>query len=182
MVATLRAEIHGLERVAAIGPNYRHGDGYKFVGSTPAKVEQVISSGCLISVAALRDVGLMNEALFIDLVDTEWMLRAKQKGWIVYQSARAMMEHKLGEGSIRIWFGRWHHVPKHSALRHYYYVRNSIYLYAYSKLPRRWKLSSAKRLAIRFIAFPSHIGMMLSGAYDGLRGRMGAHRLFCTKR
>jgi rhamnosyltransferase len=183
MLGVLRTALVDLERsgekIAAVGPNYWHGSGLKISGSSPTRVDLIIASGCLLSVQALRDVGLMNEALFIDLVETEWLLRAKQRGWNVYQCPSAMMEHQLGDGDIRIWLGKWHHVPEHSPLRHYYYVRNSVYLSTHSSLPLGWKLSSLKRLLLRFFAFGTrrdHAAMMLAGVRDGLLGKLGSRQ------
>lgn len=144
------------------------------------RADFLISSGCLISGDALRDVGLMREDFFIDQVDTEWFLRAAKKGWALYGVCNATMEHALGDDTIRVWLGRWRHVATHSPLRHYYSFRNSLYLYTRSDFPWRWKFSDAMRLAGVLLVFGtcahdrgSHLKMMLAGVWDGLRGRLG---------
>jgi rhamnosyltransferase len=45
------------------------------------EVDYLISSGCLIPMSTLREVGPMREDLFIDYIDIEWGLRAKAKGF-----------------------------------------------------------------------------------------------------
>ena len=184
-------------RLAAVGPRYlqRHsGAGSYFVqfgllgfrriycsdAAGRVRADFLISSGCLLSSDALRDVGLMMEDLFIDHVDTEWFLRAASRNWTMYGVCDAMMEHALGDAAIRVWFGRWRHVAKHSPLRHYYAFRNSAYLYTHSAYPWRWKLADAGRLTGLLLVFGTcsdekiaHIRMMLAGIRDGLRGRLG---------
>jgi rhamnosyltransferase len=44
----------------------------------------LVSSGSLLPLAAIETVGLMDEGLFIDLVDTEWCFRAKAKGFRIF--------------------------------------------------------------------------------------------------
>src|SRR5450830_1302642 len=65
----------------------------------------VIASGCLISMNALNQVGLMNDQLFIDYIDVEWSLRAKHFGFNVYMTSRAKMAHTIGDNRVSI-FGR----------------------------------------------------------------------------
>ncbi|MFX8766500.1 glycosyltransferase family 2 protein, partial [Acinetobacter baumannii] len=50
----------------------------------------LISSGSLISVEALKAVGLMRDYYFIDYVDTEWCLRAEYLGYKNFVSAQAI--------------------------------------------------------------------------------------------
>ena len=61
----------------------------------------------------------MEEALFIDQVDTEWCLRARSMGYRVFGACGAILEHRLGEAYYRIWFGRWRQLPRHKPFRYY---------------------------------------------------------------
>jgi len=45
------------------------------------ETDMLIASGCLIPADVLRDVGLMDDALFIDHVDTDWCMRARARGY-----------------------------------------------------------------------------------------------------
>lgn len=148
------------------------------------RADFLISSGALIPKDALLDVGLMREDLFIDQVDTEWFLRARQQGWTVYGVCEATMEHSLGEKTLRVWFGRWKDVPLHSPLRHYYTFRNSVFLYLRTRYPLRWKLADAYRLVGMLVIFTlllpdrfAHLKMMLLGAWHGARGQLGRYDL-----
>ena len=182
------------QKVAAVGPCYldqrqqnpppfirvKGGRLRRLPCPSPATVNQVdylIASGSLLPVEALRDVGAMDERLFIDYVDIEWGLRAGVSGWLSYGVCSASMEHDLGEEPI-VAFGRA--LPSHSPLRHYYHFRNAVWLYLHARVPWQWKFVDAYRLLLRFgfyslFAKPqsAHIAAMLRGIAHGLTGRLG---------
>jgi rhamnosyltransferase len=185
-------------RVAAVGPHYvdpRTGQSSLIVrfGLLSARkydchagVEKyvrsdfLISSGCLIPLSAVATVGEMDAGLFIDHVDTEWFLRARMKGYVVYAVCDAVMEHQLGDRPLRVWLGRWRTVPRHSGERYYYIFRNSVLLYRRPYAPWRWIAGDLVRLFGLFIICSlavaprrHHVAMMARGVWDGLRGRTG---------
>lgn len=140
----------------------------------------LISSGSLISCRTLAAVGNMEEGLFVDHVDTEWFLRARANGFGAFGVCDAVMTHTLGSRSLRVWLGRWRHVPEHSPLRHYYIFRNSILLYRRPYAARNWVRNDILRLLFMLIYYPlrtaprlEHLRMMLRGAWDGWRGSSG---------
>lgn len=178
-------------RVAALGPNYMD---VKGSGQSPfvkvqgvrlirvsgesnsfVSVDHLISSGCLIDLLALNDIGLFEDKLFIDYIDTEWCLRAKSKGYELYGVSEAYMEHDLGDQFLKIFHKT---IPVHSPLRHYYLMRNGIWLMRQSWVGWRWRCIDAVRLAKIFIVFSifgkprlEHIRSMLRGIKDGLLSR-----------
>ena len=144
----------------------------------PADV--LISSGALFSASALREIGTMDEGLFIDHVDTEWFLRAHHRGWRSYGVCDAMMRHSLGERTFRVWLGRWRYLPIHKPFRYYYIYRNSVLLYRRSYPTVRWKQTDILRLLMMFVMFAVFAGdrlenlkMMCRGIVDGFRDRAG---------
>lgn len=144
------------------------------------RTDLLISSGCLVAAAALREVGLMREDLFIDHVDTDWFLRARQRGWTAYGACAAAMEHRLGERTLRVWLGGWRVIALHSPLRHYYQFRNGAYLCLHASTPLGWKAAELKHRLGMVVIFglllpdrAAHLMMMLRGLLDGLRGRLG---------
>jgi len=137
----------------------------------------VISSGSLISLEALSHIGDMNEALFIDQIDIEWGLRAKSLGYQSFGAYDAVMTHSLGETPLCI-LGR--KLLNHSPLRHYYIVRNAIWLMSRSYTPLGWRLYFARMILIRYLLYPlwvaprfTYLNMMTKGLWHGLIGRMG---------
>jgi rhamnosyltransferase len=140
----------------------------------------LITSGSLISMKILDDVGLMDEGLFIDHVDTEWVIRAKSRGYRVYGVCDAIMEHSLGTATTRIWVGRWRNVPLHSPERHYYVFRNSVVLFRRPYAPRVWIINDVVRLTYMAVFYPifapqrlRRIRLMLKGLWDGVRNVQG---------
>lgn len=108
-------------------------------GELAIKSDYIISSGSLINPKTLEHIGLMDEKLFIDFVDIEWGIRAKQKGYNSYMSNEVFMDHTIGNFSKKIpLINRFINI--HSDFRKYFIVRNSIYLMLYSTLPLNWKI------------------------------------------
>lgn len=145
-------------------------------------VDFLIASGCLIHVSALRDIGLMNEAFFIDQVDTEWCLRARALRYQLFVACDAKMWHRLGDSTIHI-RGLEKHVPKHSPLRNYYMFRNTVWMFFQKTTPKRWLVINGQRLLLFLIFFAcfvpprwQRLRMMWRGLVDGLRQRKVAQQ------
>ena len=89
----------------------------------------VISSGMFIPVESIKEIGFMNEDLFIDWVDTEWCWRALKKNFTILQTDRLLLNHNLGDIACDF-MGIVYY--KHSSVRYYYSIRNSLYMFFYS--------------------------------------------------
>ena len=144
------------------------------------RADMLISSGTLFSREALEAVGLMEEELFIDHLDTEWFLRAGAEGWQSFGVCDALMDHGLGDRTVRVWLGRWRYLPVHQPFRYYYVYRNSLLLWQRDYPSRRWKHTDMLRLAKMFFVFAFFAGqrlknfaMMRRGIRDGLAGKTG---------
>ncbi len=196
--ALLSAEsalIHEGLRVAAVGPvSIDERDGsvfpvvrYSFLGlrtitvdlSKSAAVEAhfLMASGCLIRASVLSTVGMMREDLFIDWVDNEWGLRARNMGLRCYVVPEARMTHRVGDGVVSI-FGKPVHL--HTETRNYYLLRNAIYLMRVRTMGLRWKLSFLPRLPLYLVIYPllakhklRHFATLLRALLDGMHGRLG---------
>lgn len=110
------------------------------------EVDFLISSGTLIPIAVIDDVGAMWEKLFIDHVDTDWFLRAKPRGYRFFGCCASNMSHGLGERTVKIWLGRWRTVPVHKGFRYFFMFRNSLWLYKQSYAPTKWISADLMRL------------------------------------
>lgn len=142
-----------------------------FLGEKNSEVEAtfVIASGCLISLMALSKIGLMNEQLFIDYIDVEWSLRAKNFGYNVYITSRAKMAHTVGESRVNI-LGRTMSI--HSPLRRYYLIRNSFFMVKQSYIPLGYKLREIVFNVFRFLIgfiFSKQRNKYIYYAYWGVR-------------
>lgn len=85
----------------------------------------VIASGSYVSREIYERVGGMREDFFIDYVDWEFCLRAKEQGGFqTYITGDAVLEHARGVRSGRRVFGFVVHPPGYSAFRYGYIFRN----------------------------------------------------------
>lgn len=182
-------------KVAAVGPRYtdeRQDDprppfirvrGLKLerwtcaTKDTVVPVDYLISSGCLVSMSALNEIGGMRDDLFIDYVDIEWGLRARHHGFQSYGVCSACMQHSLGDQPIKF-VGK--NIPLHIPIRHYYHFRNAVLLYKESWVPLNWKLVDGWRLCLKYgfyllFAKPhlTHWRMMTLGVWHGFLGKGG---------
>ncbi len=186
-------------QVAALGTRYRdpitkHSSSFLRFGflkfkkifcksiKTVIAVDLLISSGSLIPVKVLKEIGLMDEQLFIDHVDTEWFIRAKHKGYHSFGVCEAVMTHRLGERRYKLWLGYWRYVPLHSPLRCYYQFRNSILLYKRNYMPLRWKINDIVllfSLASFYLIFvprrTTYLAMFIKGIWHGIINKVGHH-------
>jgi rhamnosyltransferase len=205
MVQRLSEALGSLEergvRVCAVGPKYRDPvtqhesyfvrlGGWKFKrsyceGEAPGRIvsaDFLISSGSLIPMAVLDEVGGMDENLFIDHVDTDWYLRARSLGYKAFGVCQAVMQHSLGTRTIRVRGLREHRVALRPPLRLYYLVRNSLLLYRRRHVPPGMWVADGKRLLSLCVFFGmlvpprlKNLRMMLKGAWHGLTGVSGRY-------
>ena len=171
------------ERNGSVSPAVR----YSFLGlrtipvdlsmSAPVEAHFVMASGCLVRASVLSSVGLMREDLFIDWVDNEWGLRARNMGLRCYVVPEARMKHNVGDGVV-ILLGKQMHL--HTETRNYYLLRNAIYLMRVRTMGLRWKLSFLPRLPLYLVIYPllaehklRHFATLLCALLDGMNGRLG---------
>ena len=199
MVAELLAAFDRLSmrgRVAAVGPRYRDPREAReapFIkvafpmsrklwcdAETPdVETDFLISSGALIPLSVLDDVGDMDEGIFIDNVDMEWSFRARSKGYRLFGVCAATMQHSLGDSREPV-FGGAAHVVRHGPIRLYFIMRNRVALYRRPYTPRVWIAQDVPRVFVKFAIFSvltgprlRNIRYMLRGLADGVRGRTG---------
>jgi rhamnosyltransferase len=183
------------KRVGAVGPRFRdsrEGRDAPFVrvafpmshklwcdaDTACIECDFLISSGALIPIAVLDDVGGMDDGLFIDNVDLDWSFRARSRGYLLYGVCAASMEHRLGDERRAIG-GRQQVV--HGPVRLYFIMRNRVALYRRSHTPRVWIAQDVPRVLAKFLIFSvlvaprgDNVRFMLRGLADGIRGRSGA--------
>ncbi len=144
-------------------------------GILPA--EAVISSGSLISMDALSAVGPFRDDFFIDMIDTEWSLRAWTRGYGTWMTERVSMRHALGGGTVRA-FGST--IVLHSPARLYTAIRNQTAMLRLRHVPWRWRAIFLASLPLRVLAYLRHaparhatLKAIWLGIFDGVRGKLG---------
>lgn len=140
----------------------------------------LISSGALIPLDVIDQVGAMDAGLFIDNVDMEWSFRARAKGYALYGVCAATMHHHLGDQRRALPLGMGN-IVVHGPPRLYYMMRNRLRLYGMRQTPVVWIAQDAPRVLVKLLLFGVLIGprwrnlrFMLRGLWDGLMGRQGA--------
>lgn len=108
----------------------------------------LISSGTLLSVQALRAIGMMKDEYFIDNIDLEWCFRARARGYALYGTDRAVLFHRIGERSNNPLVSSGLMV-QHSPLRSYFSTRNRLHLRRQSYAPLDWKIRDTLRFALK---------------------------------
>ncbi len=194
-LGTALLELSRHERVAAVGPQFRDSRSgqlapfvrfgfplnHKLRGGPGERVscDFLITSGSLLPMAALQEVGLMDEGLFIDNLDMDWCFRAKRSGYALYGICDAQMSHSIGEELLPS-RAKPDGVIVHKPFRLYFIMRNRVLLYTRVQTPRVWIAQDVPRLVLKLVGnglflAPRWIRLrfMLKGLWDGLRGRTG---------
>ena len=156
------------------------------VSAYPAllEVDYVITSGNILNIAAWQILGGFTDKLFIDEVDNEFCIRAKNKGFKILVSESIYLKHKLGDGfkAKHVLTRKELTLTKHSPLRVYYTVRNNLYMW------RKFAFSNCSFVANRvkniiylvfkiLLYFPekrvyfSYIGKAINDSFRGKYGK-----------
>jgi rhamnosyltransferase len=110
------------------------------------RVDTIITSGSVIPIGVLREVGFMDETLFIDYIDYEWCLRAIHKGYSIYLSD-SKMQHNMGDVFVKfLWMKKPYHKNK---IRQYYIVRNGLIMLGRDYIDWKWKCKHFLKLLYR---------------------------------
>ena len=88
----------------------------------------VITSGSIVNLAHHDRIGSFDEKLFIDEVDHDYCLRARDAGLRVVTLPAVRLRHRLGQANMVSIFGKPIRWNIHSPSRHYYMVRNELYM------------------------------------------------------
>lgn len=93
-----------------------------FIPNRDCFVDFHITSGTLININLLNNIGFMNEDFFIDYIDFDYCFRIREKGYKILLSKEAVLYHHLGKKSKFLLF----QFIEHSSERIYYQVKNRI--------------------------------------------------------
>jgi rhamnosyltransferase len=191
LVAGLLAVYHAFperERLAIVAAGFRdfreEPDATKH-GAAPdswEELDQVITSGSLLSLAAFARVGRFRDDFFIDYVDTEYCWRARALGYGVIKTRKHLMSHAIGRPSRHrlLWMRKW--TTNHPPDRRYYIARNFTILTREQARGHagRWVLESlglvfklAKRVVLYEDRRRAKLFALLQGWYHGVRGIAG---------
>ena len=110
----------------------------------------LISSGCMMSMDAIDDIGPMNEALFIDNVDLDWCFRATSKRYKIYGDFDAAIRQRIGDNYTQIPFTK-SVIRYHKPNRAYYMTRNRFWLYRQAYVNGAWVIHDICRFSVKLL-------------------------------
>ena len=108
----------------------------------------LITSGSLLALEYIDEIGGMKESYFIDNVDLEWCFRAKSLGFDLLGTDAAVLYHAIGERSSNL-LVKAGLIAQHNPSRTYYSSRNRVHLYGLKYSPWGWKLRDVPRFALK---------------------------------
>lgn len=145
--------------------------------SAPYPVDIVIASGTAATRGVFAVAGLLDEGLFIDLVDTDWCLRCRARGVPIHVVPAAVLRHRIGTASRKVGPIR---VLVHGPARCYYQIRNALLLFRRPYIPFLFAVREtvsivlSRMLLLIFVARRlDYVSAYLAAIKDGLAGAGG---------
>ncbi|WP_242367905.1 glycosyltransferase family 2 protein [Lactobacillus intestinalis] len=166
-----------LPRVAQLSCVYKDRNSTKLkdiIENKIVEVDECITSGTLLNLDALEEVGGFDERMFIDYVDFDLCYALKKKEYKTYRIAYVGMLHEIGNITTVRFFNKKIEIFNQSAFRHYYRCRN-FFLFAkrynlYS-LPRAFYMQFKEM--VKVILYETHkaskLKAMINGTSDGIK-------------
>jgi rhamnosyltransferase len=169
------------EKIALITPRYvdRETGVPLRLRRAGGEILTTLTSGSMMPSSAIQKLGLFEESLYIDAVDTEFCLRARRNGMLILQSP-AVLWHSLGHTTYHHLLGLHFGTTNHPPGRHYYITRNRLRLLARyaADWPWFWReirgmiFDDAKIMLVEPNKWRK-FRAMAAGAFDALSGRLG---------
>jgi len=121
-------------------------------GTSCCIVPDILSSGSLIPKKTYQINGVMDNDLFIDIVDFEYCWRIKDHNHLIIKDKSALLAHKLGDGQKKLFL--LFNINLGSTFRHYYQFRNILFMMNRDYVPLKWKISQIIKLFIKLFLYP----------------------------
>lgn len=130
------------------------------------QVDYVTGCSLLAKKTMIESVGFMDEAYFLYWEESDWCIRAKQKGWQIKYAPRSVVYHKISQS-----------LGQKSPIMTYYMARNTL-VFLRKYFPYMFPIAGLWWL--RFFFFNNlfkrrmhHLRMALVGMLDFLKGELG---------
>ena len=176
----LQTQASAYSNVAQFGVNCQ--PDFTIAKEQPEEALTLITSGSIVNLSLIKNIGAFNEDLFIDFVDAEFSYRVIQRGYINLMFSNIVLNHALGkliEGRSLANFKKTMRIT-HSPIRVYYIIRNGLYLL----LKAQGLTTAMKKDVLRCIKilkndliYNPQLGSvylnLFSGIFDFLSGKMG---------
>lgn len=128
-LAKLISSISADENIAIYSPFHKN----KFFTNPPQnsdneEIFDVMTSGNLLNLNAVKRVGMFKEDYFIDYVDIEYCLRLRKNGFKIIRVNSSILNHNEANLMEKSFWGKKVYPPNHKPFRWYYKVRNFFYM------------------------------------------------------
>jgi rhamnosyltransferase len=134
------------------------------------EVTFLMNSVSLIPASLFSEIGLMDEKLFIDGIDSEWCWRvAHRLGLRFFLDDNLHIMHQLGLGT-RIIAGKERAITPPG--RFYYQFRNYLWLLRRNYVPRKWLIENGGKYLVKAIYYPVMVAPRWSYVKSICRGIM----------
>lgn len=141
----------------------------------------VITSGALTNLQVFQMIGPFRDQLFIDLVDTEYCLRARHAGYRIVVACDANLIHRIGKKRTISILGMSILATHHAPVRRYYLFRNTVSLMReYARIYPHWIIYRGLALGQILLGIVllekrkfAALRACFIGIYDGVRGKTG---------
>ena len=151
--------------------------------AAPIERKTLITAGTLMPLALADEIGAFREDYFIDSVDHEYSLRARQHGWRLFISSPVLCRQSIGGLQQKRPWSRLTSFD-HAPLRKYYIARNTVYTARlYARREPAWALRQGWRLCgdlASLLLFErdkrARLHAFVRGLADGFKGRLGPRR------
>ena len=141
---------------------------------------EVVTAGAMTPAHVFRRVGIFDESLFIDHVDSEFSLRCRKHGYRLIASPSSLLIHSIGAmAPYRLW-RRTYYPSNHSPGRRYYIARNRIHLILRNWRDWRWVVYEQRAATVELVKVllmekdrRAKLWCTACGVFDGLAGKLG---------
>ncbi len=152
---------NALDRVAQFGVNCQ--PEFTPIDRIPQKVNDLITSGSMLDLQLFPKVGVFDEKLFIDFVDTEFSFRVVGKGYYNLLFSDIVLKHRIGYLKMGRSFKDFKKTPRilHAPIRVYYIVRNGLYLLNHSPFVKgetKKHLLTSMKMIKNDLLYSDHLG------------------------
>ena len=117
----------------------------------PVHCTNINGSGTLMRAQLFHSLGGLDEAFFIDHVDTDWAFRLLSHNRLLFGIPWARFDHSMGDRGLRFWWFGWRVWPQRSPNRQYFLFRNTLWLMKKSYVPRIWKIWGSAKLLLTIL-------------------------------
>lgn len=123
-------EKNDIAKIALLSPQYSTERNKIKINSEVEEMYWTMQSASLFNIDIIKEIGYFREDFFIDCIDYEYCLRAREHGYKILRCNEAILNHTPAETKKIKIFGHFLKYGYAPPLRIYYQVRNAMFMYS----------------------------------------------------